>query len=194
MKNNSTSEPGLPALQVLQRNYGAMLVCPDGLASIPEHQYLVYILESDDGVIAVGHGKANRARVIFDSSESITRGHLKALFVRLNQLFAKPSTRFGRYLVSCSSKSAAQKLEKEIHALIGGNKRKLPLAIENALFKGFAPHSIPWLLLQQAVASSYDGLSDLESWNKKGLIKPDDWKTICGRLQLGRVVSNRKTK
>ena len=89
MKNNSTSETGLSALQVLQRNYGAMLVCPDGLASIPKHQYLVYILESDDGVIAVGHGKANRARVIFDSAESITRGHLKALFVRLHQLFAK---------------------------------------------------------------------------------------------------------
>ena len=191
MKTNSPSSPGPTVLQRLQRHYPDRLDLSASLASLPKKQYMVYILESDDGVIAVGHGQANRARVIFDAKETITRGHLKALFVRLHQLFAQPGTGFRRYLVGCASKPEALKLEKEVHALVGGNRRKLPAYIQDALFAGLTPHTIPWLLLKQAVASSYDGLADLEGWRKKGLIKPNDWKIISERLQLDRVIRNR---
>lgn len=194
MKTTPPSFPRLTVQQSLEQQYPGRLETPASQASIPKNEYVVYILESDDGVIAVGHGRANRARVIFDSKEFITRGHLKALFVRLHQLFAKPGTRFGRYLVRCGSKVDAQKLEKAIHARVGGNKRKLPAYIENALFLGLDPHSIPWLLLKQAVASSYDGLADLEGWSKKGFIKPADWIIISKRLQFDLVVRKRRTK
>ncbi len=193
MKTNHPPVAGSAILQQLQQHYPGRVALPAGMASLPKKQYMVYVLESDDGVIAVGHGQANRARVIFDAKETITRGHLKALFVRLYQLFAKPGTRFGRYLMGCASKPEALTLEKELHGLVGGNRRKLPAYIEDALFDGLAPHTIPWLLLKQAVASSYDGLADLEGWRKKGLIKPADWKIVSERLQLDRVIRKRKT-
>jgi len=196
MKTKTPPDVGKTVLETLKQHFPGRVMLPKGLADVPrKKQYMVYVLVSDDGVILAGHGRCNRAQVIFDSEDRVAPGgHLKAFFVRLHVLFASQGTRFSRYLLRCDSKEEAKKLEKQVHGIIGGNNRKLPTYIENALFDGLTPHTFPWLFLQLALTSSFDGLADLMRWKGKGFIKPEDWKIISDRLRLERVIRRCKTK
>ena len=157
---------------------------PASVKEIPDNGYLVYILERDDHALIVGHGRKNRAKVIFDDLERTTSGHIKAIFVRLHHLHASKETRFSRYIITCDDKKHAQEVESQLHAVIQGNHREVPAAIEAALFGGLPDTSIAKMLLKIAIASAFDGLYDLKSWRKKGIIDEQTWQVVSAKLQL----------
>ena len=41
-----------------------------------------------------------------------------------------------------------------------------------------------WVYLKLALLSSFDGLSDLKKWRRKGVISDADWEVISTRLQI----------
>ena len=149
---------------------------------LPRTDYGVYILTLNDKAIVVGHGKYNRARVIFDDLETITNQHIKAIFVRLYHLFGEGE--FRRYHIRCSSKEESQKVEKDLHQKIGGDSRELPEQILERLFKGIESGSSVETLLKISLVSSFDGLSDLRLWRRKGIISDSDWEIITKKLKL----------
>ena len=156
---------------------------PASIDDLHDKDYMVYILERNDEAIVVGHGRKNRAKVIFDDLHRTTNGHIKAIFVRLYHIYADKHTQFFRYVVTCSSKKDAQKVEAHLHTVIKGNHRKLPSDIEGAIFKGLPANGVEIILLKIALASSFDGLSDLKMWRRKGIIDDYAWKIISKRLQ-----------
>lgn len=151
---------------------------------LPDSGYLVYILIWNGRPIVTGHGKINRAKVIFDDLEHKPTVHIKALIVRLHHLFGGGDPVIERYFIPCASKAEAQAIEKAVHDLIGGNTLQLDPAIEAQLFAGLVPTGVPHLLLRIALASSYDGLSDLRGWKKKGILDNPTWAVISRQLKL----------
>src|SRR6059058_939858 len=112
----------------LQKRYSGRVELPADVSGILPGFFYVYILTVDGQPIIVGHGKKNRAQVIFDSETSATSGHIKALMVRLHLRFASDSAVYGRYLIQCASKAEAQEIEAELHQF-GGNTLRLPDAV-----------------------------------------------------------------
>jgi hypothetical protein len=151
--------------------------------NIPSNVYMVYILICDGKAIVVGHGQFNRAKVVFDDINNITRGHIKALYVRLYKLFS-PKSKFEPYIIECSDKTHAQKIEKYLHNKIGGNTREISESIMSHLLDEFEENSLESILLRMALYSSFDGISDLVKWKREGIIKDEVWKNICKRLQI----------
>ncbi len=143
---------------------------------------MVYILACDDKVIVVGHGKHNRAKVVFDDLNQITTGHIKAIFVRLYRLFYQGE--FKQFIIECDNKNESEMIEKSLHAEIGGNTREIPKVIEEKLFSGFSQGSAEHMVLQMALASSYDGISDLKMWRRKNILNDIIWEKIRGQLCL----------
>jgi len=54
----------------LNRRFPNRVVRPATISDIPKGVYLVYILAIDDLPVVVGHGKRNRARVIWHAASS----------------------------------------------------------------------------------------------------------------------------
>jgi hypothetical protein len=173
-----------PIETTLRNLFPDRLLIPASVKEIPDNGYLVYILERDDNALVVGHGRKNRAKVIFDDLDRTTSGHIKAIFVRLHHLDATEETRFGRYVITCDDKKDAQAVEAKLHAIIQGNHREVPAAIEASLFGDLPDSSIAKMLLKIAIASAFDGLYDLKSWRKKGIIDEQTWQIVSGKLQL----------
>ena len=149
---------------------------------IPKSTYMVYVLMANEEAIIVGHGKFNRARVICDSKNSITNGHIKAIKVRLYHLFG--DYKFSRYIIPCSSKIEANEIEKDLHLEIGGNETSISTQIQNRLLDKVDGDEIATLLLKIAMQSSFDGLYDLKRWRRKGIIGDNQWKIISEVLEL----------
>ena len=149
---------------------------------IPKDGYLVYILIRNEQAVVVGHGRYNRARVIFDDINTITPSHIKAIFVRIYHLFG--GGHFVRYLIECDSKQEAQQIEKDLHEKIGGNKRALSDEITQAVFRGIEPESLTEMALRIALNSSFDGLSDIKLWRRKGILNDATWLQIKRNLRL----------
>lgn len=168
-------------LAVLDQHYPGEIVVPQSVAAIPNNRYFVYILALNDTAIVVGHGRKDRARVIFDGLGQTTV-HFKAILVRLHHLYAPPGATFTRYLIKCANKVEATQRERALHALIGGNVPQVPEEIDDKLFDGVDAGSLPWVLLKVAQASSYDGLSDLRKWRGLGIIDDQSWAVITARL------------
>ncbi len=175
-------------MKKLQQLYPNRIISPMNLDEIPNSGYLVYILIYNNKPIVLGHGKKNRAKVILDNVNHITRNHLKALFVRLYNLFG--DGQFERYLISCQNKEEAKYIENNLHRQIGGNNRNIPAEIRNHLFHGLDPNSVSYLLLEIALRSSFDGLSDIRKWRADGILSDDIWADISQRLQLNRDIIN----
>jgi hypothetical protein len=173
-----------PIETTLRNLFSDRLLIPASVKEIPDNGYLVYILERDDHALVVGHGRKNRAKVIFDDLDRTTGGHIKAIFVRLHHLDATEETRFGHYVIICDDKKHAQAVEGQLHAVIQGNHREIPESIEAALFGDLPDSSIAKMLLKIAIASSFDGLYDLKSWRKKRIIDDSTWKIVSGKLRL----------
>lgn len=168
---------------VIPNDYLGRMISPASVESIPMEGYMVYILICGDNPIVIGHGKRNRARVIFDTKTSKpTTGHIKAIFVRLYDIYS--DCNFRRYIILCSDKKEAQEIEKELHNKVGGNNRNIPENVKTLLLKELNPNSTTYLLIQIALRSSYDGLSDLKKWRKDGLIEDETWSEITKRLHL----------
>ena len=175
--------PEITMIERLNQLYQNRLIIPENVNQIPQTGYMVYILVFNDNPIVVGHGKKNRAKVIFDCDGQITSSHLKALFVRLYNLFGN-NGHFERYIITCESKDEAQIIEKKIHKEIGGNNRNLPDEILNHLFDGIDSNSITYLVLEIALRSSFDGLSDIRKWRADGILSDVVWSEISQKLQL----------
>ena len=160
-------------------------VRPDSATDIPKKVWLVYILTYNGKPIVVGHGKASRAKVIFDGRSQVTSGHLKALFVRMYRLFG--SGLFQPYMIPCTSKEEAKRIEKSLHDTIGGNSRELPTEIEQSLFEGLVPGTLPHMVLRMALCSSFDGLADLRLWRRKGILSDEIWNPLSAKLALDEI-------
>src|SRR5436305_1294680 len=102
--------------------------CPTSASEIrlDNGVYVAYVLAIDGYAIVVGHGRRNRAKVIFDSLEKITSGHIKAIIVRLHALFPAKDAKFERFTIYCTDKMEAKKVEAQLHREIGGNSLDLP--------------------------------------------------------------------
>lgn len=169
----------------LQQLYPERVIIPQSVSDIPKIGYMVYVLVFNGIAIVVGCGQKNRAKVIFDNENNITRCHIKALFVRLYILFGNGN--FERYFIACENKEEAKEIETKLHNEIKGNIREIPVGIRNQLFHGINLNSITYLLLEIAIRSSFDGLSDIRKWHKDGIIRDEVWNEISQKLQLHKI-------
>jgi hypothetical protein len=155
-------------------------------------KYMVYILSviknDEERAIVAGHGKKNRAKIIFDNTQCTTAGHVKAMLVRLYHLYYQADS-YKRYIIKCDSKDDARNIEKEVHKHVQGNTNKLPDDIKKELLDlkkidcGNLKDIVS-LILNIALESSYDGLEDLNKWNNKKILDPKVWEIITDKLSL----------
>jgi hypothetical protein len=157
---------------------------------IPALGYMVYVLTRNGQALVVGHGKKNRAKVIFNDLQYKTPGHIKALLLRAYHLH-EPAD-FRRFIIACQSKEEAQRIEKELHGKIGGNKLSIPSKVEKQLFEGLTPMAC--MVLRIALASRFDGLGDLFRYRDREIIPPSVWNELAERLQLQVFDSSDKKK
>lgn len=170
-------------MEQLESLYPNRILEPSIVKEISKEKYLVYILTLDDQPIVVGHGKLNRAKIVFDNKDQITSNHVKALFVRIYRLFSAGS-HFHQYVINCENKEEAKKIESHLHSVIGGNKRSLSENILNRLYEGFDDESLEKMVLQMALYSSFDGIADIKKWRREGILKDTVWDNIKAKLEL----------
>ncbi len=169
------------------RESGFVLERPDSVADIPAGVFLVYILTIDDHAVIIGHGKKNRARVIFDSPSATTTNHFKAMTVRLYSLFGHDGAVFNRYFIRCANKLEAKELEAALHRnKFGGNTPSVPDPIREALFHGLPEDSLVRMVLRMALCSSFDVIADLNRWRREGILDGQLWAQITEILKLPR--------
>jgi hypothetical protein len=168
--------------ETLNQLYPNRVNIPQNVNDIVNNIYYVYVLTYNDSPIVVGHGKKNRAKVIFDDSDTITQSHLKALLVRLYRIFGDRN--FSQFVISCTSKEEAKIIEKNLHINIGGNRNEIDQNLLTRLFDGINIDSRQYIYLKLALLSSFDGLSDLKKWRRNGVISDADWEVISNRLQI----------
>lgn len=171
--------------QQLEALFPGRVEQPSANANLPSGIYFVYILAIDGKPVIVGHGKRNRAMVIFDSVETTTGSHIKALTVRLYALFGGETAVFSRYLIQCTGKEEARMIESQLQRNLGGNALALPMEIEGKLLDGIEERSAAWMALKMALCSSFDGISDLRKWRREGILGDETWEIISTRLRLG---------
>ena len=169
-------------LEILQNLYPNRIISPININDIPKNGYMVYILVFNDNPIVLGHGQRNRAKIIFDNENQITSSHIKAIFVRLYNLYGNGE--FERYIINCQNKEEAKLIESNLHNQIGGNNRNIPIEIRDGLFDGVEPNSVSYLVLEIALRSSFDGLSDIRKWRADGILSDAIWNDISQRLRL----------
>ena len=167
---------------LLNELYLNRILKPQSITDLPKNIYMVYILTYNEKPIVVGHGKKGRARIIFDDSNNITKNHIKAFLVRLYRLFGNGI--FKQYIITCGSKEESIQIENHLHQVIGGNNLNIPDEIRNQLFNNIPHESVTHLILEIALTSSFDGLSDLRKWRNKNLLKDEIWEQISEKLQL----------
>jgi len=168
---------------ILNSLYPNRIQIPKSLNDFISNKYYVYILALDNKPIVVGHGKQNRAKIIFDDINQITSNHLKSLFVRIYRLFSE-NGQFDQYLIECKTKDEAKLIEANLHKIIGGNKRDLSKEILNKLYQDFPEDSLEHMVLKMALCSSFDGISDIKKWRREGILKADVWENIKNKLKL----------
>ena len=166
------------------KDYNLVLEEPESMADLDDDIYYVYVLAFNGNAIVLGHGRINRAKIIFDiGAGPHASGHLKAMLVRVYKRYYRVEG-FRRYVIKCSGKQQAKDIEKQLHGQIGGNANELPEELKEALLAELEEKSFARLFLNLALLSGYDGLSDLKKWRRSGLIADDDWQIIVVRLGL----------
>jgi hypothetical protein len=168
---------------LLNNLYPRRVTVPTSLDEVPANTPLVYILTFNDNTIVLGHGSKNRASVIFDDQNQITRSHIKSLLVRLYSLYGGPGE-FLRYVILCESKEQAKEIESRLHQEVGGNVNQVPDEFKTMLFDGIDPASRENLLLNIALLSSFSGIADLFKWRNANLINDEEWQVISHKLSL----------
>ena len=168
-------------IQSLLQKYGYSnsVICPTSLDDIEKMIYYVYILLYDQQAIIAGHGKKNRASILFDKPKA---PHVKSFLSRVFVVYGdKP---FSRFLIPCQTKKEAQEIETIIHREIGGNVNQIPKEIEEKLYANITKGSSEEKLLRQAQISFYSGIDDLKRWRKAGIITDTEWGPIQLALKL----------
>lgn len=168
--------------ETLNDLYPGRISTPNNVGSIPKNLYMVYVLGHQNIPIVVGHGKKNRASVIFDNLYRKTPTHIKSLLVRTYGLFYQYSG-FDRFIIPCRDKNEAREIENLLHKKIRGNSCELPKALWEFLI-GDIEDDFALLFLRLADCSSFDGLNDLKKWRDKGLIPNSTWKVLSDKLRL----------
>lgn len=168
---------------ILNKLYPHRIKTPISIKDFTPNIYYVYILTLDNQAIVVGHGKQNRAKIIFDNINQITPNHLKALFVRIHKLFNK-NGQFDQYIIECKNKDEAKSIEANLHKIIGGNKRELSDEVLTKVYQGLAENSLETMVLKMALCSSFDGISDIKKWRREGILKDEVWENIKTKLEL----------
>lgn len=171
-------------LKYLDSFYKGRTVFPLNPRDIPTDCYLVYVFAIRNEVVVIGHGKKNRAKVIFDSLEYSTPAHIKALKIRLYNLYSKSGAKRTRALIRCESKQEACQIEKKLQSEFGGNSLQIPSEIAEKLEGDKRLNRFPLAYIKLALCSYYDGLSDLKRWKKRGLIDEKTWNLITKILKL----------
>ena len=64
--------------ETLNQLYPNRVNIPQNVNDLVNNIYYVYILTYNNSPIVVGHGEKNRAKVIFDDSDTITQSHYLA--------------------------------------------------------------------------------------------------------------------
>jgi len=156
----------------------------NSINDIPSNdEYMVYILERDDKTIINGHGKFNRARVIFDDEFTLTNTHIKSLIARINHIYGEEAT-YKRYIIECDSKKEAEAIEKHLHAEIGGNTKFYAEGVKEKLFDGVDETSE--MLINIMINSAFDGQSDLKKWFKQGIIPDHVMKVVVEKFKISK--------
>lgn len=168
---------------ILTNLYPNRIQEPTSVKDFIPNKYYVYILTLDNRPIVVGHGKQNRAKIIFDDINQTTSNHLKSLYVRIYRLFSD-SNQFNQYLIECENKDEAKLIEANLHKIIGGNKRDLSNEILYKLYQGFSENSLENMILKMALCSSFDGISDIKKWRREEILNGDVWNNIKNKLKL----------
>ena len=168
--------------ETLNQFYPNRISNPQNADELINNVYYVYILTFNDSPIVVGHGKKNRAKVIFDDINTITQGHLKAFLIRIYRIFGDGL--FNQFVINCDNKEEAKIIENNLHLNIGGNRNVINQDLLFSLFDGIDVNSKQWIYLKIALLSSFDGLSDLKKWRREGVISDEDWVVISNRIQL----------
>jgi hypothetical protein len=148
-------------------------------SDMKSEDYYVYILACNARTIATGHGKRNRAKVIFDPKEGKTTCHKKSIFIRACNVLNTNGLK--RYFVKCKSKEEAEEIEKNLHKVIKGNESNIevyrekffPLAKGNPLGKSKDINEIADVVTAMAFHSGYDGINDLRKWRTEKLISEE---------------------
>jgi hypothetical protein len=143
---------------------------------------MVYIFGMNDSPVVVGHGKKIRSKLICDDLTQITKGHIKAFFVRCCLLYGEGP--FDRLVIRCQNKQEALQTESVVHGLIGGNVLQLPPEVEDQLFQDIEPGSKPDMVLRMAMASSFSAISDLLKWDRLGFLSQDVKDVIGQKLAI----------
>lgn len=156
---------------------------PKTLSDLKKNRYYVYILTNNENPIVVGHGKINRAKIIFDDKNQITKNHIKSIFVRLYSLYGINNC-FNRFVIPCKNKEEAKIIEKKLHKQIGGNKCILPDEIIEKLFLDLSTDSIEYMALKIALCSSFDGISDLKKWKRGNILNEKVCRVIEDKLKI----------
>lgn len=154
---------------------------------IPNHKYLVYALKAGEDYIVLGHGRKNRAKVIYDNINNITYSHLKSFKVRLYILF-RSHLKYSSEIIICEDKKTAWELEKLLHKeYTKSNTNDLITEFKSDLEPSWKEHRDVELLLKIALNSSNSGLNDIKKWHRKKIIRERDYKIIKSILKLDRV-------
>lgn len=178
--------PSQTPSEYIQTNFADRAQKPQTINDLPTEQYLVYILIADGETIVVGHGKENRARVIFDDERTITAHHLKAMKIYLSRLYGNYSN-YERWIIPCCDKQEASALESTIHRAIGGNSNVIPEKMKALLLEGIEKTSPASMALQMAMCSAYSGFRDLRKWRQLGILNDPTWEQISSRLCLDKI-------
>lgn len=140
-----------------------------------EH-YMVYALTFNDKAIVVGHGRYDRAQVIFDNYETYTLTHIKSTLIRMYHLAYKENEKdvydnriniYQRFIGFCGDKKLAEKIEKNMQAQYGGNQNEIPSELKNSILINTHNDKMARIILDLAFSSGYCGLSDLYKWRRK---------------------------
>jgi len=169
-------------IDILSNLYGERIIEIQTHLQIPGDEYMVYIFGMNDSPVVVGHGKKIRSKLICDDLTQITKGHIKAFFVRCCLLYGEGP--FDRLVIRCQNKQEALQTESVVHGLIGGNVLQLPPEVEDQLFQDIEPGSKSDMVLRMAMASSFSAISDLLKWDRLGLLSQDVKDVIGQKLAI----------
>lgn len=176
MNNNSN------AYTTIQKLYPSVIDV-NSIEDLPQKGYMVYILLCNDKAIVVGHGKKNRSKVIFDKSNGDSTTHYKAILVRLYMIY-EPASEYRRCIIPCDSKEQSKSIEYILHKNknVGGAGMNFTQKINDVL--KCEENSIANMLIKIALASNYDGLSDLKKWRKNKIIDDTVWSILKKKFNL----------
>ena len=146
-------------------------------------EYMVYLLERNGKTIINGHGKFNRARVIFDDELTLTNTHIKSLVARINHIYGGEAT-YNIYIIECDSKQEAEAIEKFLHNEIGGNTKYFAEGVLEQLFDGVDETSK--MLINIMLNSAFDGQSDLKKWFKQEIIPSHVMDVVVEKFKIAK--------